>query len=440
MRLNFKENFARVGNVDVHGVSKVLELDSGVITGRDKYDTLEDGSLNTVISHLSLLAVEKQLAIIVPCMNEEHFILEGVLRGIPHYCLIILVSNSNGDNFQAECAMLTDICNSSQRHGIVVHQQDSGLARAFAGAGMRHITVTQADMGSQNRTGRITIRNGKGEAMIIGTALAKLADKAFVGFIDADNFIPGAVHEYCKIYAAGLHHALHGPSCTSGRNHQPLVMVRLKWKSKPKIVDGKLLPQESGRCSRVVNEWMNCLLTSITGESQNDIIKTANAGEHAMSTELALRIHFATGYAVEPFQLIDAWKRSGVFPVTPPGTPPQFNGLHEMYGDMKVLENRVKILQIETMNPHIHDFGKGEEHVLKMQAQGLGTIYHSKLMPPELRDRLRKFMLEELIAVVGKDGIPEETCVYPSMQGMNWEILNRALNEWAKTLRSVGGA
>lgn len=438
MRLNFNVNFARVGNVDVHAVSKVTELDSGLIVGQDKYDALDDGSFNASFSHLSLVAIEKQLAIIVPCMNEEHVILKGVLQGVPHHCLIILVSNSNTGNFQAECAILTEICTTTQRNGIAIHQQDSGLARAFASAGMWHITVAKADMHSPGHTG---IRNGKGEAMMIGTALAKLADKAFVGFVDADNFIPGAVHEYCKIYTAGLHHALHDPFSTSKPDHQPLAMIRLKWKSKPKIIDGTLVPQSSGRCSRVVNEWMNRLLTSITGdENQNDLVKTANAGEHAMSTDLALRIHFATGYAVEPFQLVDAWERSGLFPHTPPGTPPQTNTSHQMNGDNMLPGRRVKILQIETMNPHIHDFGKGEEHILKMQAQGLSTIYHSKLTPPKLKDHLRAFMSEELTALVGKDGIPQEAYVYPPMQGMDWKSFGQGLKLWAETMHKVNGA
>lgn len=438
MRLNFNGNLARVGNVDVHAVSKVTQLDSGVIVGRDRYETLEDGSVDATLSHLSLVGIEEQLAIIVPCMNEEHFILEGVLRGIPNHCLVILVSNSNAENFKAESIILADICTTTQRNGIVVHQQDPGLACAFAGAGMWHITTAKADANSRNSTGRIGICNGKGEAMMIGVALAKIADKAFVGFIDADNFVPGAVHEYCKIYAAGLHHALHDSSSPSKSGDQPLVMVRLKWKSKPKIIDGKLVPQDSGRCSRIVNEWMNRLLMSVLGhESQYDILKTANAGEHAMSIDLAMRLQFATGYAVEPFQLIDAWERSGVLPLIPPGTPPRSDA-HQIQFDNLPLGNRVKILQVETMNPHIHDFGKGEEHVLKMQSQGLGTIYHSKVMSQGLRDQLQAFMSKELMGIVGKDGIPQETCAYPPMEGMDWEAFQWTLNAKAETLRSVG--
>jgi mannosyl-3-phosphoglycerate synthase len=80
-------------------------------------------------------------------------------------------------------------------------------------------------------------------------------------------------------------------------------MVRIKWKSKPKIVDDKLVHHDSGRCSRVVNAWMNRLLTSITMRKEySDFIKTSNGGEHAMSTDpAALKLNFATGYAVEPY-------------------------------------------------------------------------------------------------------------------------------------------
>ncbi|KAH6621707.1 mannosyl-3-phosphoglycerate synthase [Boeremia exigua] len=440
MRLNFTDNMSQVGNIEVDAVSKVIALDSGLIAGPNQYDTLKDGTLTAAFSQSSLEAVEKQLAIIVPCMNEEHSILEGVLHGIPHHCLIILVSNSSAENFKAECAMLNDFCTDTYRQGIAVHQQDSGLASAFAKAGMPHITTAKADTDLQNSTG-IRIRNGKGEAMMIGTALAKLAKKSFVGFIDADNFVPGAVHEYCKVFAAGLSHALQHTSSASVPKQELLAMVRLKWKSKPKIVDGKLVAQESGRCSRVVNSWMNHLLASITGDHDNiDLIKTANAGEHAMSIELALQLQFANGYAVEPFQLVDAWERSGVLPPTPPGSPPPFSDADWKRDEFTLLEKKVRILQIETLNPHIHDFGKGEEHILKMQAQGLSTIYHSKLMPQGLKNKLADFMSDELMAVVGEAGVPQKACVYPSMERMDFEVLGKTITERAETIQFVGDA
>jgi mannosyl-3-phosphoglycerate synthase len=139
--------------------------------------------------------------------------------------------------------------------------------------------------------------------MMIGVAIAKLAGKWFVGFIDADNFVPGSVHEYCKVYAAGLHYALQ--SAKPGET-DPYAMVRINWKSKPKVKDGKLVFEESGRSSHVVNEWFNRLLNELDGSrTRENFIKTGNAGEHAMSLDLALQLRFATQYAVEPFQLID---------------------------------------------------------------------------------------------------------------------------------------
>jgi hypothetical protein len=117
--------------------------------------------------------------------------------------------------------------------------------------------------------------------MMIGVAIAKLAGKRFVGFIDADNFVPGSVHEYCKVYAAGLHYALQ--SAKPGET-DPYAMVRINWKSKPKVKDGKLVFEESGRSSRVVNEWFNRLLNELDdSRTRENFIKTGNAGEHVMS-------------------------------------------------------------------------------------------------------------------------------------------------------------
>lgn len=390
------------------------------------YQHLDDGSTTACYSHESLKMIERQLAIIVPCMNEEVLILQGALRGIPHHCLIILVSNSTSGGFKAERAMLDHFCASTQRRVIIVHQADPGLASVFSAAGMPHIIDHGAGLKSQNSAGRV--RSGKGEAMMIGTVLAKLNGKQFVGFIDADNFVPGAVHEYCKVFAAGLYHALNspplGPYCNDNTaEEQPLAMVRIKWKSKPKIVDGKLVTQESGRCSRVVNTWMNRLLTSITGhDGHADFIKTANAGEHAMSTNLALQLNFATGYAVEPYQLINMWERSGAFPPTSPGTPPGSGVTNLQPASPAASKLKVRILQIETLNPHIHDFGKGEEHIARMQAQGLGTIYHSQLVSQKVKEELHGYVTEDLGIITGENGVPEEARVYPPMGGMDFKV------------------
>ncbi|KAJ4385007.1 hypothetical protein N0V86_000612 [Didymella sp. IMI 355093] len=308
---------------------------------------------------------------------------------------------------------------------------DSRLASAFSAAGLPQIIQHGPDTEPQKCASRI--RNGKGEAMMIGTALAKLRGKQFVGFIDADNFVPGAVHEYCKVFATGLYHALYGRipphADANSTDEQTLAMVRIKWASKPKIVDGALVHQPSGRCSRVVNAWMNRLLTSLTGNSNHsDLIQTANAGEHAMSTELALKLNFATGYAVEPYQLIDLWERWGA-PHSPPASPllsaswKKENKLAEP----TTPRSKVRIMQIETLNPHIHDSSKGEEHIAHMQAQGLSTIFYSQLSEPMFRKKLHEYVKKNLGSVAGEEGVPEEARVYPPMEGMDFEVFNKLL-------------
>ena len=435
MRLNYKADFVRVGNVEINALSRVTELDSGLVIGPNNHTRRQDGSLDISFSHSSLQAIENQLAVIVPCMNEEHSILKGVLQGIPHHCLTVLVSNSSSRNYEVERTILTDLCIQTQRQGIAIHQQDPFLASAFIAAGMPQIVEDEANSAKR-------IRNGKGEAMLIGVALAKIAEKQFVGFIDADNFVPGAVNEYCNVFAAGLHHALHGSGCDSTHtDNEPLAMVRIKWKSKPKIVDGKLVPKETGRCSKVVNEWMNRLLTSITSEeTEGELIQTANAGEHAMSVDLALRLNFATGYAVEPFQLVNMWEKSGVFLPTPSDKPPRLDVSRssQTLSFPLSLDRKVKVLQIETLNPHIHDFGKGDDHILKMQAQGLSAIYHSLLTPNSLKVNLHKSVRSAPSSLVGQNDRMDRVTKYPSMGSMDLGVMKEMLKE-AGTLVVVKG-
>ena len=120
------------------------------------------------------------------------------------------------------------------------------------------------------------VRAGKGEAMLIGMALAAMTGRHYVGYVDADNYVPGAVHEYCKAYAAGLHLA-----------DSPYSMVRISWHSKPKLRDGRLFFTRKGRSSMITNEWLNRFLAEYSGFG-TEVIATGNAGEHAMSLDLGL--------------------------------------------------------------------------------------------------------------------------------------------------------
>ena len=88
-------------------MSSVSELDAG------GQDTSGDGTANTsveqeniVISPDSIKSIERDLAIVVPCMDDDITVLEGLLRGIPHHCSVIFISNSNQTNYKAECESL----------------------------------------------------------------------------------------------------------------------------------------------------------------------------------------------------------------------------------------------------------------------------------------------------------------------------------------------
>jgi mannosyl-3-phosphoglycerate synthase len=379
-----------------------LDADGPDTSGAGTEDT-SINQKNVVISRDSIQDIERNLAIVIPCMNEDTTVLQALLRGVPHWCLVIFVSNSNQQNFEAECKLLLEFGRVTDRAVTVIHQGSSSFARAFQEAGMTNLLQTPKE-GDLPR-----INNGKGEAMILGVIVAKLMKRKFVGFIDADNRVPGSVLEYCKVFAAGLHHALRHTSSTGKEQH---AMVRIKWKSKPKVRDGELAFDELGRSSRVVNDWMNRLLKVLGGDTiPETMISTSNAGEHAMSIDLALKLRFATGYAVEPFQLIDVW---------------------EKFDDSNEPLSQVRILQVETCNPHIHDAAKGDEHIERMQVQGLSTIYHSDLTTSQLKNELGTYMKENLATFVGDNGEPEKPVTYNPLDSLDWNVFAKMLLESGK--------
>lgn len=153
----------------------------------------------------------------------------------------------------------------------------------------------------------------------------------YIGFIDADNFVPVSVEEYCRAFSTGLYLA-----------QAEDAMVRISWPSKPKVRNGELDFSQSGRSSEIVNRWLNGLLGKMDGVSietragaggadglgggfgaacaaammgyevptaADDLICTGNAGEHAMTISLALKLRLASGYAIEPFHFLDIFER-----------------------------------------------------------------------------------------------------------------------------------
>ena len=275
--------------------------------------------------------------------------MEGILFAIPNQCLAIVVSNSPRepvDRFRVEQQALCSFARLARKRLILVHQKDPVVAQGFLDAGYPELVAED---------GRV--RDGKAEGMLIALALARLAGKRYVGFVDADNYSPGAAHEYICEYAAGFALA----ECQHA-------MVRILWQSKPKYVDGELYFAKWGRTSRVTNHFLNQIISRYTGFETN-VMGTGNAGEHALTMELALRLDYASRYAVEPQHIISLLE--------------QYGGERESpYPD--VMREGVEIFQIESRNPHFHRAGE-PDHIRDMTAVALRTIYGSFLCNATLR-------------------------------------------------------
>lgn len=391
MRLAESFRSERFGAVRIHELQRVIELDSGTSAGAG----------SRIVPPDALRAVESQMVIVVPCMNEPRGVIEGVLSGIPHDCLIVLVSNSDRspvDRYEIEAQTVEQFCRLAGRSAVSVHQRDPGVAGAFKAAGMPELIDDDG-----------LVRAGKGEAMLIGMALAAMTGRRYVGYVDADNYVPGSVHEYCKVYAAGLH-----------LTDSPYSMVRISWHSKPKLRDGRLFFSRRGRSSQITNEWLNRFLAEYS-RFGTEVIATGNAGEHAMTLDLGLKLRLAGGFAVEPYEYLDLFE--------------QFGGVLEST-NADVMANSVPVLQIETRNPHFHD-NKGEEHVQGMRMQALNVIYHSPVTLPAVRQAIVEFMVAQGALTVGQE--PPRERIYPPVGSLDLDLLYDALDAEALSFRQPDG-
>jgi mannosyl-3-phosphoglycerate synthase len=348
MKLDFPRYTERLGAVSIHAVQRVYELDSGKSKGfQSSHKTIRKFDYDEISNILH------DLAIVIPVKNEKLKLLEGVLCGIPNECLVIIVSNSTRspvDRFAMEVDSIRQLGIFMDKRIAIVHQQDSGLAEVFKKAGYDSILDSEGN-----------VRAGKAEGMVIGLLVAKMYHKDCVGFIDADNYVPGAVNEYVKIFAAGF-----------GMSSTPYCNVRVSWVFKPKVKNNTLQFSKWGRVSEITNKNLNGLLASVTG-FETEIIKTGNAGEHALSMPLAERLHYSSGYSVETREFIDIFEKFGGLM---PSDYPQ------------IMEKGVEVFQIETRNPHFHE-DKGAAHLSEMLEASLATIYQSKVCPDELRENLQ---------------------------------------------------
>jgi mannosyl-3-phosphoglycerate synthase len=349
VKLEIPRSVEIYGAVRINEVQRIYEISPGCYE-----EEVIEGSIVTP-SHHRISDIENKMAIIVPIMGENLKLLEGILTSIPTESLVIVVSNSELkpiDLYRMEVETVQNFCNASSHRSIMVHQKDAKIASALKAAGYTSILDNKG-----------LIRNGKGEAMVLGLILAKLFNKQYVGFIDADNYVPSTAYEYIQCFATGFSIA-----------KTPYSMVRVSWGYKPKISEDGLYFKKRGRVSEITNNVMNRLIADLTG-FRSEIIKTGNAGEHALSLRLAELLSFASGFAIEPYEIINIL---------------EMFGLGGELSSKKPVKEGVEILQIDSRSPHFHD-NKGGEHLERMLVEGLASIFHSKLC----KDNVKNEILEE---------------------------------------------
>ena len=346
MKLDLPRYTERFGATSLHGVQRVYELDSGYDDGRPVSESIVNIGNNQIVD------IERRMAIVIPTKGERLRLLEGVLSGIPHDCLTIIISNSPRqpvDRYKLEKEALQQFNRFVGRNAFILHQRDPVLSEVLRDVGYNSILGPDG-----------IVRTGKAEGMLIGMLLAKMAGKEYVGFIDADNYVPGAVNEYAKIFASGI-----------AMSQTPYVMVRISWIYKPKISETGLYFSKWGRVSEVTNQHLNSLVSYYTG-FETEVMRTGNSGEHCISLKLAELLTYSSGYAIEPYEIVNVLEEFG-------GIIPTVN--------QDAMDKGIEIMQVETRNPHFHE-DKGDDHLKEMVIGSLGSIYHSKICPPKLREKI----------------------------------------------------
>ncbi len=374
----------RVGGLRIFGVQKVLELTGGKSEGPTNG---LPGIVN--VGRYELEDLESDMTIIVPVKDENPKVLEGVISGIPHESMVIIVSNSTRnmiDHYRIEMDTIFHYYRLTKRPFIMVHQKDPIWSDALTEAGYPYL------LGEDG-----LVRNGKGEGMVLGLLIAKALGRKYVGFIDSDNYIPGAVNEYVDVYAAGFY-----------MSRSPYTMVRISWPYKTKFVGKRFYFRRRGRVSEITNRYINMLIGRIT-KFETDIIKTSCSGEHAMTMKLAEKIGYAGGFSIESYELVYMLEEySGV-------KKPRFTD---------VVKKTIELYQIEPRNPHVHE-ERSDEHIPNMLKAALSTIYYSILADEELRKRIENELIMRKALKHGEK-IPEPLKL-PPLYGVNAEKILKTL-------------
>src|SRR5215203_5999764 len=128
MKLDLPRYTERFGATSLHGVQRVYELDSGFDDGRPVSESIVN------IGNNQIAEIERRMAIVIPTKGERLRLLEGVLSGIPHDCLTIIVSNSPRqpvDRYKLEKDALQQFNRFVGRNAFILHQRDPVLSEAL---------------------------------------------------------------------------------------------------------------------------------------------------------------------------------------------------------------------------------------------------------------------------------------------------------------------
>src|SRR6187431_3434650 len=130
MKLDVPRFTERFGSVSLHGVQRVYELDSG---HKNKHPKTEYEVIRSIEDERRS-KIGWEMAMVIPIKGERLKLLEGVLSGIPHDCLTIIVSNSPRqpvDRYKLEKEALEQFNRFVGKNALILHQKDPGLSDAL---------------------------------------------------------------------------------------------------------------------------------------------------------------------------------------------------------------------------------------------------------------------------------------------------------------------
>jgi mannosyl-3-phosphoglycerate synthase len=133
-----------------------------------------------------------------------------------------------------------------------------------------------------------------------------------------------------------------------------------------------------------------------------------------MSIKLAELLSFSSGYSIESYEIVKILEEFG-------GIIPTQN--------QEAMDKGVEVMQVETRNPHFHE-DKGEDHLKEMVLASLGSIYHSKICPPKLREKLIESLQSRSMLGDGQTEPPANVIIEP-FRDVDVKFLAKILNKAA---------